>query len=102
MKMNQTAIMLSASQYSFKDEKADKMIEGCSIHYALTDSLAPYNDGERPFKGYKPAKATLPVEAYDNIAEVPGLYNLEFEFRPGIDGKLVGTVVGFEFAGLLG
>ena len=102
MKMKQTAIMLSASQYSFEDEKAKKKVEGCSIHYVLTENLAPCADGERPVKGYKPAKANLPVATYDTIGEVPGLYNLEFEFKPGADGKLVGTVVGLEFSGLLG
>jgi len=101
MKATERAIVLSASQYSFDDEKAKKKVEGCNIHYILTDNLAPHSDGERPTKGYKPAKATLRVETYDSIGEVPGLYNLEFEFKPASDGKLVGTVVGLGFVGLL-
>lgn len=100
MKATERAIVLSASQYSFKD-KDDKTLEGCSVHYILTDNLAPHSDGERPIKGYKPAKATLRKEAYDTIREVPGLYNLEVELKPGSDGKLAGSVLGLEFVGLL-
>jgi len=101
MRVKQLAIVLSVSQYSFEDEKAKKVVEGCSMHYILTANLAPHADGERPIKGRKPAKATLPVDAYNTIGEVPGLYNLEFEIKPGSDGKLATTVVGFEFDRLL-
>ena len=101
MKATERAIVLSANQYSFDDKDAKKKVEGCGVHYILTDNLAPHADSERPTKGYKPAKATLPMATYDTIGELPGLYNLEFEFRPGSDGKLVGTVVGLEFVGLL-
>ena len=83
MRMKQTALLLSANQYSFEDDKG-KTVAGCSIHYILTENLAPHEDLERQSKGYKPAKGSLPYEAYNKTQDVPGFTTLTLRYRQGL------------------
>jgi hypothetical protein len=95
--VKQVALVLAANQYSFLNDDKER-VAGSSLHYVLTENLAPVEDTEKNSKGYRPAKASLPYEAYeDSVQEVPGFYNLLIEVQPGSDGKIKAAVTGLEF-----
>ena len=71
--MNQKCILIQASPYSFPDEKTGEIREGISLTYIMTASLTPAKEGH--LKGYKVCKESIPLNAVEQIKEVPGIYN---------------------------
>lgn len=59
--MNQSVIILGVSQYSFENDQK-KMVSGTTVHYISTEAA-----DEDQKKGYAPAKANLPVEAFEGM-----------------------------------
>ena len=102
MKLQQTAIFLSASSYSFEDDKTKRLVEGTTVHYILAEDLAPIEDAERNSRGYKPVKGSFPVAAYVKAVSVPGIYTLDIEIEAGADGKIKAVPRDFEFVTELG
>jgi hypothetical protein len=94
--MKQNAIFLSANKYDFVDDNK-KTISGLSVHYCLSGDLAPCENEERTFKGYKPAKSSFPLEAYSKLQEVPGVYELDISVEAGSDGKMKAVPKDFVF-----
>jgi len=72
--MTKTVLVLSVSAYSFTDEATKRLNEGCTVRYAVTEDLTPTEDSEKKIKGYKPAKATLPISDYGKFTVVPAYY----------------------------
>ena len=96
--ITQTVIVLSASTYDFKDDSG-KALKGTTLHYVLASDLSPHEDPDpdRNFKGYRPVKATLPLDAYQKLDVVPGIYNLVLTIEAGSDGKIKTVPIDFAF-----
>jgi len=86
--MKQRGIILSASQFNFENKDKEK-VKGCSVRAIIADNLAPYKDPEKPNKGRKPAKFTLPFDFYDTkIVDAPGMYEFDMELAIDSDGNM--------------
>lgn len=82
--LKQNVIVLSANQYSIVNRETGEISEGTSVRFALTDSLAPAEDGN--LKGYKLSKASLKINDFASFTEVPGIYETELNFNVSSDG----------------
>jgi len=72
--MTKTVFVLSVSAYSFTDEATKRLNEGITVRYIITEDLSPIEDSEKRIKGYKPAKATMPISDYGKFTVVPAYY----------------------------
>lgn len=81
MEFNSVVTVLSASRYSFKDEKDGHAVQGCKVRYVESwDS-----ETEQNAKGVRLLSASLPLGDYDSIINLPADYNATFSIRA--DGK---------------
>lgn len=82
--LKQNVVVLSANQYSMTDRETGEINQGTSVRFALTDTLAPAEDGN--LKGYKLSKASLGFNDFVAFTEVPGVYEVELRFNVNADG----------------
>jgi hypothetical protein len=99
--MTQNVIVISASHYSFTDEATKRLNEGCTVRYITTDNLSPREDVNKTSKGYKPAKATLPVETYHKMPEIPGVYEATLIMDTNSKGDTTVKPIEFKFLSVL-
>jgi hypothetical protein len=78
-------IVLSANQYDMVDRETNRPITGTSIRYLFGSELKPVVDGSS--KGYRLSKATLSFNSYNDLIEVPGIYDADIAFNVGSDGS---------------
>ena len=100
--MIQNVLILSASQYRITNDKTGEVEnEGTTVRYLLSVDLAPAVDPVRPVLGHVPAKATLPVGAYDELRQtpVPGFYEAQMTNRIDSQGKVSIAATAFKFIG---
>jgi len=94
--LKQKSIVLSASPYSFEDEKTKEQREGTTVRYLLTEDFTPFEDKVNNVKGYEPAKATLLLDDYHKFQAVPGLYEVELGYKVDSQGKASLQPISFE------
>lgn len=95
--VKQNILVLYSGTYAVPDERTGVVNEGCSMSYYMLTDLQPVNnpDGTR---GMRPAKCT--VDTFWNstkFTRVPGIYQAEFGFKVGSNGKPVLYVTDVEY-----
>lgn len=73
MSLNQKVVVLGASRYTFQDD-SKKTIEGTKVHYISLNS-----ENEENLLGHTPQTANMKYDYFDNLGEVPGIYDLHCE-----------------------
>lgn len=73
-------IVLGLREYDFVSDSGER-VSGVAIHY-IADAVD--EDGTR---GYLPMKETITKGLSEEIREVPGLYEFEYEMRPGRNSR---------------
>lgn len=93
--MMENVLILSASKWSFTDEKTGEMKKGVSLHY-----VSDYREDTATELGFKPVKTSADDAVFDAVLKggVPGMYRIDTRSKPGKDGKPTLTVVGAQFA----
>ena len=84
MAMKSKVIVLYARPWSMPIEGTNQIRSGVSVHYLMTDTLAPVlvPEGEDPEEfGYQPCKQSISVDQAKALKVVPGLYDADFEIR---------------------
>jgi hypothetical protein len=87
-------IIIGANQYDMVDSETKRPISGTSIRYLFGSDLKPVADGSQ--KGYRLSKASLPFNSFNELVEVPAVYDAVISFNVGSDGNtrvVVGDVV---------
>jgi hypothetical protein len=96
--LTQNVIVISVSQYVIKDEKTGKIEnQGCTVRYAFTENLEPFEDKEKSIKGYKPAKTSLSYDDYAKFPTVPAIYQATLGYSVDSAGKAAIAVKDFKF-----
>lgn len=92
-------IVLGARRYSFVNKESGEIIEGTKVFY-----VEPEGKVEKDTQGFLPSEANLPLEYYETLGQLPGIYDAEISLnlgtrKPGL--KVTGfTLVGpVEFVG---
>lgn len=80
-------LVLNAKRYSFANDDGEK-VEGTTLQY-LEPSEAVEEANRR---GAEVMTITAPVDFYDQLPSLPGLYDLSFRQRPGKNGRPTLTV----------
>lgn len=88
MNMKHRIIILSAARYDFVDDRTGKNTRGCSVQYLMTDDLKGRSKDE--VKGYRIAKATMHYSMFDDLGELPAIF--EAEISTDVSSKGVVTV----------
>lgn len=94
--MRRQIIVLFANQYRVVDEKTGEVKTGVSCNYYFNTDLAA-EDNVNGSKGTRPAKASLDFKLMAKILKAPAVYDAEFTFNIGSDGKPVLTIVDLNF-----
>lgn len=87
--MEQQILGLFAKPYDFKNKEGDQ-VKGTTFWYLPYDSngkLEPVANTMENSKGIQPIKASLPIEAYDQIPMLPAVYDAEFYLKTTTGGK---------------
>lgn len=93
--MKQKILLLYANQYSLKNEEG-RLMEGvtCNYYFNTTLNAVGNKDGS---VGQRPAKGSMPVEAFWKIKMAPAIYEAEFDMKIGSDGKPVLSIVDLDY-----
>lgn len=83
--IKQNCLILSANSYSISDDNG-KSNNGVTVQYILNENITPYAESEK-VRGYKVAKASLPVASDADLIKIPGVYECEFTLKPNAMGK---------------
>lgn len=78
-------VMLYASKYAMPGDNGTTN-SGVSVAYLYGDNLAPTMAPDGSL-GQRPAKGSLSVGVWDNIKQVPGIYDGYFTMSISKDGK---------------
>jgi hypothetical protein len=98
--MIQNVIVIAVSTYIIKNEKTGEVENsGTTVRYLATDDLSPCEDTQRSAKGYKPAKANLPIGDFSKLPVVPALYNTAFSVSIDGQGKATLKADSFKYCG---
>jgi hypothetical protein len=89
--MNEVLI-LAARRYDF--ERDGRRVQGCELTYVQRDA-----DGATNRRGHSPLKVQAPISVWEQLVQVPGIYDLELRFRPGRDNKAEFSVTGAQYLG---
>lgn len=74
-------IIFHARPWKMIDQATGHPRSGVSVSYVNTGTLAPKSKEDGSEFGFSPAKESIPVEDLAKLKAVPGLYNVDFEFR---------------------
>ncbi len=74
-------LLLSARRYDFSDAQG-KRVSGVKVSYVTGDVEA--QDEER---GLAPLSISAPLELWPELMALPGLYDVDFKQRSGVNGK---------------
>lgn len=82
-------LIIGAKRYSFINKDTGEHISGLNVHY-----LDPaYREDNNNTKGLLPIKITALDKVFDQLSEIPGIYEVDFRQRPGQGSKPVLTLV---------
>lgn len=81
-------IVLSARRYDFADPNG-KQVRGVSVAY-----IEQHPELEPDRRGHVITNISGPLEVWEQLTEVPALYDLDFKLRPGKMGKPSVQLVG--------
>ena len=87
----ETCLLLSARRYDFKDD-GGKQVEGVTLTY-ITENVE--TDGDT--RGCQPLSVVGAAALWPKLADVPGVYDLDFKQRPGPKGKPTLQLVGMKY-----
>ena len=73
------AIVTYAFPWRMEDEMNGTVREGLTVHYLMTDTLAPLTN-EDGSMGYRQAQESVHIQNLNNIVKVPGIYELKFGY----------------------
>ena len=82
--LRQEVVVLSAAQYDMVNKETGEVVQGTTVRYALTNTLAPFEENQ--LKGYKLAKTSLGFNNFHDFPEVPGVYECDLNFNINSDG----------------
>ncbi|MDP9438495.1 MAG: hypothetical protein M3P49_07100 [Actinomycetota bacterium] len=89
-----TCLVLGARRYSF-DGGGGQTVEGCTLFVVYPEDQQL---GEE-YKGLFPFSQSGNLDAFHQLDQLPGEYQLEVRKRPGPKGKPQDTVVGVSYVG---
>lgn len=78
-------VLLYASKYAMPGDNGTTN-SGVSTAYLYGDNLAPTMSPDGSL-GQRPAKASLPIGCWENVKQVPGIYDGTFTMAISKDGK---------------
>lgn len=82
--MRQKVFILSAKKYSFADQNTGELKSGLTVHYVNDIKPCEISAGS---KGSAPVKASFPMQEFDNLADVPNYYNIDYDITADSQGK---------------
>lgn len=85
-------LVLNAKRYSFKNDDGEQ-VEGTTLQYVEPGELVQ----EENRRGAEVLTLTAPVDFFNQLATLPGLYDLGFRQRPGKNGRPTLTVTSARF-----
>lgn len=85
-------LVLNAKRYSFSNDDGEK-VEGTTLQYLEPGELV----AEENRRGAEVLTITAPVDFFDQLSTLPGLYDLNFRQRPGKNGRPTLTVTSARF-----
>ncbi len=88
----ETCVLLSARRYDFKDD-AGKQVDGVTLTYIIPGNAETEGDT----RGVQPLSVSAPLAIWAELAELPGVYDLDFKQRPGPKGKPTLQLTGLKF-----
>jgi hypothetical protein len=91
------AIIILARRYSFDSATDGRHVEGVTLTYLTPDSAEP--EDSQNVRGYTPFTVTAPIDSFESLQAVPGLYHLDMKQRPDSKGKPVLKCVGVKYVG---
>lgn len=80
-------LVLNAKRYSFANDNGEK-VEGTTLQYLDPEEVVT----EENRRGAEVMTITVPLDFYEQLTQVPGLYDLGFKQRPGKNGRPTLTV----------
>lgn len=94
------AIVTYAKAWSMVDDKTGELKQGVSVEYILANSLdnCVNEDGS---KGYQHSKESVNLDKAPKFTQVPGLYKMLYDFKPGSKGKIQLKLTDVEFLSAL-
>ena len=95
-------IILSAMEYSFKNEGDEHINKGISLYCVPQDNLEPFEDIYRSrngmiARGYVPIKFSVPIDLKSQIGPVPGMYSVSYALSYGGSTGVRQRVYGLEY-----
>lgn len=75
-------LVLNAKRYSFKNDDGEQ-VEGTTLQYLEPGELVD----ESNRRGAEVLTITAPVDFFDQLPTLPGVYDLGFRQRPGKNGR---------------
>lgn len=85
-------LVLNAKRYSFANDNGEK-VEGTTLQYLDPEEVVT----EENRCGVEVMTITAPLDFYEQLTQVPGLYDLGFKQRPGKNGRPTLTVTSARF-----
>ena len=85
-------LVLNAKRYSFANDDGEKA-EGTTLQYLEPGELV----AEENRRGAEVLTITAPVDFFDQLPTLPGLYDMHFRQRPGKNGRPTLTVTSARF-----
>lgn len=74
-------VVQSLKAYDFKNDSGER-VQGAKLSYF---SLSPV--AQEGLEGNPPLQATVDTNIVTNLVKVPGLYNFDFDMKPGRNNK---------------
>lgn len=93
--MKQKILLLYANQYSLKNEEG-RLMEGVTCNYYFNTSLEAVGNVDGSV-GTRPAKGSMPIQAFYKIKKAPAIYEADFDMKIGSDGKPVLSIVDLDY-----
>lgn len=90
-------VLLYASRYAMPGDNGT-VNNGVSVAYLYGDNLAPTMSADGSL-GQRPAKGSIPVGCWENIKQVPGIYEGYFTMSVSKDGKPTLKLIDMEYCG---
>lgn len=85
-------LVLNAKRYSFANDEGEK-VEGTTLQYLDPEEVAQ----EVNRQGLEVMTISAPLDFFDQLHTLPGVYDLGFKQRPGKNGRPTLTVTSARF-----
>lgn len=90
-------VLLYASKYAMPGDNGTTN-SGVSVAYLYGENLAPSMSPDGSL-GQRPAKCSLPIGCWDNVKQVPGIYDGYFTMSISKDGKPTLKLIDVDYCG---